>query len=45
VFFAALGIVLGGVLMLLTPWVTALWLLVAITTTTGVMFGYYYAGK
>jgi len=44
-YFAALGIVLAGVLMLVTPWVTDLWLLVVITTVTGLMFGYFDAGE
>ena len=31
--------------MLVTPWVTDLWLLVVITTVTGLMFGYFDAGN
>ena len=43
--FTAIGIILAGILMLVTPWVFDLALLVVITTISGLMFGYFDAGK
>ena len=31
--------------MLITPWITSLWLLVVVTAVTGIMFGYFDAGE